>query len=364
MLYMRESITKFDLEAAFKALDELDIPEASKGIRANRAPIKEVFSQKTKFDALFEDYYDVNDQSDLAAAKGDREAEVAMAKLARIEKIVDLDAESPDDLLASYVGKFIIQCPQCMTLFYKKPDDVEASEEDPETVNVNEVCQHCGNDSGYTLIGKVGEATQEPTEEDPLTLDVDSNAEAGAEDASTEAEGAEEPAAGGEGADAEDATASEDDLDLGDDFMLDLEDTNEEEKTEESFTTHNGDYLAERFDSSKPEFEEEEEPETVAEMPIEENTNFNVSDDEFMRFIKACGTHRFGNGLTEGVENPDMTEITEGTTVNNETLLYAVINADGTYAGVPCTSAEEAKELASQQKGRIIVKLEDVDIDS
>ena len=71
-----------------------------------------------------------------------------------LKKIVDLDANSAEELLPSYVGKYIVQCPQCMTLFYKSPEDVEHSD-DESTVNVNETCQHCGNVSGYTLIGKV-----------------------------------------------------------------------------------------------------------------------------------------------------------------------------------------------------------------
>lgn len=37
--------------------------------------------------------------------------------------------------------------------------------------------------------------------------------------------------------------------------------------------------------------------------------------------------------------------------------LYAVMNADNTYAGAPCTSYEEAKRLASQKEGRWIAEL-------
>lgn len=177
----KEMVQKFDLEAAFKALNEIDTPKAEKGIRANRVDLKERFAAKTYGDALVEDYYNVNDKEALEEAKEDREEEVAKAKLARIEKIVDLDAESPEDLLPSYVGKVIIQCPQCMTLFYKNPEDIEKSEENPDVVNINEICQHCGNASGYTLIGKVGkvsedeaanyEAAEEGAEEDELSLD-------------------------------------------------------------------------------------------------------------------------------------------------------------------------------------------------
>lgn len=236
---MKESITKFDLEAAFKALDELDTPVPKKGLKANRPALTEIFSRKTKFDALLEDYYDIGNTAELDTARASREAEVAQAKLARIEKIVDLNAESPEDLLPSYVGKFIMQCPQCMTLFYKDPEDIEASEEDPNTVNVNEVCQHCGNESGYTLVGKVGAATQE--EQDDLNgvqeLDVDS-AEMSSQEFDEPFE--EVPSDG----DIEELEVPEDEEDI--DFDLDIEeDEEEEEKTEESFTSHSGEVLME-----------------------------------------------------------------------------------------------------------------------
>lgn len=156
----KEKISRFDLEAAFKALDEIDIPKV-RGIRPNRMDLREAVVRADRTSALIEDYYDLNDPEDVQDASDDRAAEIAKAKLARIEKIVDLDAESEDEIQPSYVGKTIIQCPQCMTLFYKDPTDIEPSEDDPSIVNVAEICQHCGNDSGYTLIGKVAEETPE-----------------------------------------------------------------------------------------------------------------------------------------------------------------------------------------------------------
>jgi hypothetical protein len=195
----RENLTMFDLEAAFKALDEIEMPVAEKGIRANKVNLQETFkvTGASKTDLLLEDYYDIADTEDLEQAKADREAEVAKAKLARIEKIVDLAAESEEDLLPSYVGKVIIQCPQCMTLFYKEEADIVKSETDEETVNVAEVCQHCGNESGYTLIGKVEGVNEEelmpeenveeiPAEEENLDLEpveeIEETSEEGEED--------------------------------------------------------------------------------------------------------------------------------------------------------------------------------------
>lgn len=152
----KEPVTKFDLAAAFKALDDIPVPVPRKGIAPNRPNLSEDMKRVSKTDLLLEDYYDVRSQEDLTKAADERNAEIAKAKLARIEKIVDLNAESPEDLLPTYEGKVIIQCPQCMTLFYKDPEDIEHSENaEEEVVNVGEECQHCGNTDGYNLIGKV-----------------------------------------------------------------------------------------------------------------------------------------------------------------------------------------------------------------
>jgi len=236
---MKESVTKFDFESAFKALDEIDIPVAEPGIRANRPALTEIFSRKTKFDSLFEEYYDINNSEDLTDAQEAREAEVAKAKLARIEKIVDLDADSPEDLLTSYVGKYIMQCPQCMTLFYKDKEDIVESEDDPLTVNVNEVCQHCGNESGYTLVGKVGEAEAEeelPTDELPLEDTSEESAEETVDEETTN-----------------DLTDSEDFEDLNlDELDLNIEDETSDEEVEEShFVEHTGEALVEDLADDK-----------------------------------------------------------------------------------------------------------------
>jgi hypothetical protein len=262
---MKKSITKFDLEAAFKALDELEIPQAEKGIRANRPALNEIFSKKSKLDYLIEEYYDVSNPEELSDAKETKEAEIAKAKLARIEKIVDLDAESPEDLLTSYVGKYIVQCPQCMTLFYKNPEDVEESEDDPETVNVSEVCQHCGNESGYTLIGKVGVVEEEiPDSDDAIDIDLELT-----DDEIDESE---------ENVDEENVDSNEDEADLDlEEIDLTLEDDEVEEDTqEEAFATATaGELLVEQLT------EEAEESETV------EDAELDITDAEFASLLQS-----------------------------------------------------------------------------
>lgn len=250
---MKESITKFDLEAAFKALDDLETPAAEKGIRANKPALNEIFSRKSKFDALFEEYYDIGSTDELSEAQEAREAEVAKAKLARIEKIVDLDADSPDDLLTSYVGKYIIQCPQCMTLFYKDQEDVVTSEDDESVVNINEVCQHCGNESGYTLIGKVGEAEEELPAEDAADDDLDLSAE-GTEDGEEDTNGGDENVDDTEG----DEGGEEEDFDLA---AIDFDDEDEEaeETKEESFANNaDGSPLLEQLNEEAEDAEADE----------------------------------------------------------------------------------------------------------
>ena len=240
----KETVTMFNLEAAFKALDEIDTPKTSgERFKANRANLKEYFNTKTAHEVLVEDYFDVNDTDDLNAAKEEREAEVAKAKLARIEKIVDLDAETEEDILPSYVGKMIIQCPQCMTLFYKNEEDIEKSEETPDVVNINEICQHCGNSSGYTLVGKVGGINEEEAENFDLDgIDVDENEL----DLDFPEEGTEEIDAEGTGEAGEAMEDEGEDLDL--DFNFDLEEEEEEEEQEEANESLHGSKLLDKIE--------------------------------------------------------------------------------------------------------------------
>ena len=280
---MKESVTKFNLEAAFKALDEIEIPVARKGIAANKVNLKETFNIKSKLDLLLEDYYDVNDTEELEAAKEAREAEVAKAKLARIEKIVDLNAESEEDLLPSYVGKMIIQCPQCMTLFYKNEEDIARSEEDPEVVNVNEVCQHCGNASGYSIIGKVDQVGEEEAEEYDLDAFEDEN-----ELDLDFPEGTEEVDPEGTGEDARD-----DELDLEPVNTEDEEETTEEdsEEAEEEVKESLNESLESNIDILiKKYIKEEEQKHVKAELIRVANAWSNLSEDEKEYWYGSNGT--------------------------------------------------------------------------
>lgn len=86
-----------------------------------------------------------------------------------IEMVVDVDAETKEELKDSYVGNFILQCQVCKTLIYKDEKDVIRSDEDDDIVNVEEECPHCKSEEGYTIVGKVA-----PVSKDEESEDVDS----------------------------------------------------------------------------------------------------------------------------------------------------------------------------------------------
>jgi hypothetical protein len=77
----------------------------------------------------------------------------------KVEQIVDVNAETVDDLKKSYIGSTILQCPVCRTMIYKDPKDLV--KEEGETVeggklyNKGEDCPHCGAKDGFELIGQV-----------------------------------------------------------------------------------------------------------------------------------------------------------------------------------------------------------------
>ena len=231
---MKKPVTQFDLAAAFKALDEIDYGKVESNPvknskKLNESLLKEtcesISGRKLNIERLVEDYYDLDDEQDLTQAADDREAEIAQAKLARIEKIVDLDAQTADELLDSYVGKVIVRCPQCMNMFYKNEEDIVKDEEDPTICNINEPCQHCGNISGYEIIGKVDKLSPEDTAQ--LSGAEEAPAE-GEEDLDLDLDATEEeaPAEEGEATEENSEEGTDEDLDL--DLDLDLDNTAQE----------------------------------------------------------------------------------------------------------------------------------------
>jgi hypothetical protein len=355
----RETVTKFDLDAAFKALDEIAFPDVSgKGrFTPNRINLKERLQAKHAHEVLVEDYFDVSMEEDLNEAQEQRDAEVAKAKLARIEKIVDLDAESEEDILPSYVGKVIMQCPQCMTLFYKNEEDIEKSEETPDVVNINEICQHCGNSSGYTLVGKVGgvdeaemsnfeggeEGAAEEGIEDELNLDFPE-------------EGTEEVDAEGTG---EAGAAMEDEeLDLNLDFEEESEEEEPEEETNESL--HTSELLSdmEKKDDLKSDIESEHV--TLNEEFDEESVEEDLADIARKVFDKPASTET--QQAWEDELNGEMGEISDKRRAHLEKKFAQQRDWEARHEATPADTEAPVEELVaieSLHNSELLDKIED-----
>ena len=114
----------------------------------------------------------LKDKDDLEKAKeivNDNEEEEA------VEQIVDVNAETVDDLKKSYIGSTILQCPVCRTMIYKDPQALVKPEgetaEGEKLYNVDEACPHCGAKEGFDLIGQVAslDVNTEQQPEPPMT---------------------------------------------------------------------------------------------------------------------------------------------------------------------------------------------------
>lgn len=82
--------------------------------------------------------------------------------------VIDMEAETEEDLEDSYVGKVILDCCVCHSKLYKDVEDVVI---DGELANTNEECPFCYTTDGFKVIGQVatfGEESEEEDEEEDL----------------------------------------------------------------------------------------------------------------------------------------------------------------------------------------------------
>lgn len=89
-----------------------------------------------------------------------------------VEMIVDVKAESEDELKDSYIDNIILECPVCKHKIYKDPSEIRYGEDgSTELVNIGEACDECKCEDGWKIIGKVGAyvAGDEKTENDTAT---------------------------------------------------------------------------------------------------------------------------------------------------------------------------------------------------
>lgn len=114
---------------------------------------------------LHEDKFSLTNKVETEEAKEVLEEE----PVEQVEMVIDTEAETPEDLKYSYVGNYILECPTCHALLYKKPEDLVKSE-DSEYYNDDQKCPHCNSSEGYMLVGIVAPTPtdangNEPSEE-------------------------------------------------------------------------------------------------------------------------------------------------------------------------------------------------------
>lgn len=101
-----------------------------------------------------------------------------------IVDVIDLEAETEDDIQDSYVGKVILDCSVCHSKIYKDKTEVTIDEEQ-QLANVGEDCPYCYTSDGFKVIGEVAPFANE----DEDTVDVKEEEEEVVEESLTEAVG-------------------------------------------------------------------------------------------------------------------------------------------------------------------------------
>lgn len=82
-----------------------------------------------------------------------------------IANVIDLEAETEDELQDTYIGKVILHCPVCNSMIYKDLEDI-VKDDVEELVNIGEECPYCYTSEGFKVIGIVSPLEEEQDEED------------------------------------------------------------------------------------------------------------------------------------------------------------------------------------------------------
>ena len=84
--------------------------------------------------------------------------------------VIDMEAETEDDIQDSYVGKVILDCCVCHSKIYKDVEDVVIED---DLANVGEECPFCYTPDGYKVIGQVAEFGQADEDEKDDDKDIE-----------------------------------------------------------------------------------------------------------------------------------------------------------------------------------------------
>lgn len=192
----------YSIRDAFKSLEEIDddiITSSNKQVetkhvvKLSQSQVKLNEDKKSKIRPtnrhLLESSYNLNDDESIEEAKEVLDNNEKQENDS-VEMIVDVNAESEEELKDSYIGNIIIECPVCKTKIYKTREELtidgQKDEEnislDDATVNVGEACPHCKQEEGFVVIGKIAPVDADVNKDDETTSSEDSNLEDSTED--------------------------------------------------------------------------------------------------------------------------------------------------------------------------------------
>lgn len=86
--------------------------------------------------------------------------------------VYDVEATTSEDIEDSYIGKVILDCGTCHSLFYKTPDEIVIDDEEG-VANISEECPICASVGGYKIVGEVapfGDFSAKSTEDAPQEM--------------------------------------------------------------------------------------------------------------------------------------------------------------------------------------------------
>lgn len=108
--------------------------------------------------------FDIKDPKELKSAKEELENQEEDDV---IEQVVDINAESVEDLKKTYIGDAILRCPTCKTMIYKELEKlVKPEDQEDGLYNEGEECPHCGATDGFESVGQVAKLTVNPQGEE------------------------------------------------------------------------------------------------------------------------------------------------------------------------------------------------------
>ena len=230
---------------------------------------------------------DVSVTSTQEAEAAQKELDDAETKNSEITlKVIDVDADTVDHLKKDkdYIGQMILQCKVCKALKFIDADSLKASEEDAETVNIEDECPNCHESGkGYSIIGQVGKAEEEEetieVENDESAAEEDATIENDVEEEETVEDTSEEESPEGEGIEVEetDSETFEEEPEVAFDETTESEEEEEEDLPslgEEIEEDHKEDDTIEEEVEEEEEIEEKEDIEEAFEEP-EFKSNFN-----------------------------------------------------------------------------------------